>query len=66
MRGDQIKIFKIMKFLNMVNMFFNISPQTGKLLSRQISKTMSMNQLDLFANRRIFFLEQISKLDQKQ
>ena len=36
-----------------------ISLQTGNLLSRQISKTRSTNQMDIFANR---FFEQIAKI----
>ena len=34
---------------------FNIPPQTGNLLSKQISKTKSTKQLDFFANRVIYF-----------
>ena len=44
----------------MVDIFFNISPQTGNLLSRQISKTVSMKQLDFFANRRIYFWNRLA------
>ena len=32
----------------MVDICFNISPQTRNLLSKQISKTKSTNQLDMF------------------
>ena len=39
----------------MLDIFLNISPQTGNLQSRQISKTKSINQLDFFANRAIYF-----------
>ena len=38
MGDDLIEIFKIMKFLIIVDIFFNISPQTRNLLSRQIWK----------------------------
>ena len=34
---------------------FNISPWTENLLTRQISKTKSPNQLDFFANWVIYF-----------
>ena len=51
MRGDLIKIFKITNEISNHGsdtlIFFNISLQTGNLLSRQISKTKSTNQLDL-------------------
>ena len=54
-----------MKFLIMVDIVFNISPRTGNLLSRQISKTESTDQLDFFANKAIHFwnalLNQIKK-----
>ena len=45
-----------MEFLIIVDIFFNISPWTGK----QISKTKSINELDFFANRDKIFLEQIA------
>ena len=45
----------LMEFLIMVDVFFNISPQTGNLLSRLISKIKSTNQLNSFANRVIHF-----------
>ena len=42
--GDLIEVFKIMNEIsNYGGHFFNISLQTGNLLSRQISKTMSTN-----------------------
>ena len=44
MRDDLIKTFKIINGIsNYGRQFFNISPQTGKLLSKQISKTESIN-----------------------
>ena len=48
-----------MEFLIIVDIFKNISPQTGNLLLRQISKTNSTNQLNFFANSNIF-LRQIA------
>ena len=50
MSGDLIEIFKIIQFLIMVDIF-----QTGNLLSRQIWKTKSTNQLDLFAKKVEYF-----------
>ena len=42
-RGDLIETFKIIrKISNSGRHFFNISPQTGNLLSRQISKTTKL------------------------
>ena len=35
--------------------FFNISPRIGNLLSRQISKTKSIKQMNIFANKIIYF-----------
>ena len=56
MKSDLIETFKIINGIsNYGRHFFNISPQTGNLLSRQISKTKSTNQLDFFANRVIYF-----------
>jgi hypothetical protein len=49
MRGDLIETFKILNgFSKYGAQFFNISPRTGALLSRQISKTKSTKQLDFF------------------
>ena len=42
------------EFLIMVDIFFNISPRTENLLSRQISKIKSIGKLD--------FLESIDQL----
>ena len=39
--------------------FLNISLQTGNLLSRQISKSKSINQFDFFANRVIYFWNEL-------
>lgn len=56
MRGDLIETFKILNgFSKYGAQFFNISPRTGNLLSRQISKTKSTKQLDFFSNRVIHF-----------
>ena len=49
-----------MEFLTMVDIFFNISPWTGNLLSRLMSKTKSTSQLDFFANRVIYFWNKLS------
>ena len=43
-----------MEFLTIVD-FLSISPQTGNLQSRKISKTKSTNQLDLYAKGVIYF-----------
>ena len=52
MRSDLIKAFKITKEIsNYGRNFFNISPQTENLLSRQISLTKFTTQLEFFANR---------------
>ena len=48
MRGDLIETFKIMEFLIVVDIFFNISPQIENLLSKLISKINSTNQLDFW------------------
>ena len=49
-----------MKFLFMVDIFFNISHRTGNLLSRQVLKTDWPNQLIFFANRAIYFCNKLS------
>ena len=49
MRGDLIETFKIINGISKYGTsFFNISQRTGNLVSRQISKTKSTNQLDFF------------------
>ena len=49
MRGNLIKTFKMINGIsNYGRHFHKISIRTGNLLSRQISKTKSTNQLDLF------------------
>ena len=49
-RGSQIETFRrINGISNYGRHFFNISPRTGNLLSREISKTKSTNQLDFFS-----------------
>ena len=56
MRGDLIETFKILKGLTHYGTnFFNISPRTGNLVAREISKTKSTKQLDFFSNRVIYF-----------
>ena len=56
MRGDLNETFRITNGIsNYERHFFNISPQTGNLLSRQIPKIKSTNKLDLFANRVMYF-----------
>ena len=56
MRSDLIETFKIINEIsNYRRHFFNISPQTENLLSRQISKIKSTNQVNFFANRVIYF-----------
>ena len=45
-----------MAFLIMVDVFFYIALRTGNFLSREILKSKSINQLDIFvANREIYF-----------
>ena len=52
MRGDLMETFKTINGIsNYRRNFFNISSQTENLLPRQVLKTKSTNQLDLFANR---------------
>ena len=47
MRADLIETFKIINRISTYGRhIFNISPQTKYLLSRQISKSQSVNQLD--------------------
>ena len=49
MRGDLIETFKIINGIsNYGRHFFNISPRTGNVLSGEISKTKSTNQLNFF------------------
>ena len=52
----EIETYKILNGVsNYGEAFFNISPRTGNLVSRQIAKTKSSNQLDFFSNRVISF-----------
>ena len=39
-----------MEFLIMISIFFTVSPQSGNLLSGQILKNKSINQLDFLLN----------------
>jgi hypothetical protein len=56
MRGDFIETFKILNgFTNYGTEFFNVSPRTGNLVAREISKTKSTKQLDFFSNRVIHY-----------
>ena len=56
MRADLNETFKIINGIsNYGRYFFRISSQTWNLLTRQISKIKSTNQLDFFANRVIYF-----------
>lgn len=56
MRGDLIETFKILNGSSKYGAeFYNISPRTGHLVSRQISKTKSNKQLDFFSNRVIHY-----------
>ena len=48
-----------MEFLITVDIFFNISPRSGNLLSRQYSKNKSINQMDLFAKKVIYFWKKL-------
>ena len=54
-----MKFAKKKNFLNGISNhkkhFFNISLLTGNLLSREISKTKSVNKLDFFVSRMIYF-----------
>ena len=60
MRGDLIETFNIINGIsNYGRYFFNISLWTRNLLSRQISKSKSINQLDFFAYRVIYFLNKL-------
>ena len=54
MRGDLCEIFKIINGISNYARHLNISLQTGNLLSKQIAKTKSINQLDILANRKIY------------
>ena len=58
MRSDLIKALKTMEFLIMVDIFWYFS-LNWNLLLRQISKTKSINQLDIFANQVIYFWNNI-------
>ena len=56
MRGDLIETFKIIYgIFNYGRHSFNISSWTENLLSRQVAKTKSFNQLNFFAYRIIYF-----------
>ena len=64
MKGDVIENFKIVNEIsNFGRHSLKISPSVGNLLSRQISKTKSINQLYIFANILTYFW---NKLDCKQ
>ena len=58
MRGDLIETFKIIEFLNMVDIFFffffSVFLFKLEIYYRDISKTKSTNQLDIFAKRVIY------------
>ena len=59
MRGDPIEAFKIINGIcNYGRHFYNISPWTGNLLSRQISKRKSTNQLEFWQIVSYIFLEE--------
>ena len=61
MSANLIGTFKMINQIsNHGRHFFNISPRTENLLSRQISKIKSTNQFDFFANRVIYFSERIA------
>ena len=61
MRDDLVETFQIIdRISNYGSHFFNISPQIGNLLLRQISKTKSTNQMGLFTNRVIDFWKELS------
>ena len=60
MRVDQIETFEIMEYLIVVDIFLKISDRTGNLMSRQISKNRSNNQLEFFANSVIYFWNKLS------
>ena len=50
----RIETFKVInRILNLDEHFFNISPWTGNLLSRQISKTKCTCQWEVFANHHL-------------
>ena len=60
-RGDLIETLKIINGISNYGWhFFNISTQTGNLLSRQIWKIKSTNQLDFFANWVIYSWKKLS------
>ena len=60
MRRYLIETFKIIKGIsNHSRHFCNISPLTGNLLSRQISKPKSINHLNFFAHRVIYFWKKL-------
>ena len=54
MRGDLIETYEMIIEISNSRQFFNISPWTGNLLSRQISKTKSPNQLNFLGNKEIY------------
>ena len=56
MRGNLIETYKMISVIsNHGRHFFNISPRTGYLLSRQISKPEYINQRNYFVNRVKYF-----------
>ena len=65
-KGDLIETFRIINEMSKyARHFFNISPQIGNLLSRKISKTKSINQLDFLANKVIYFCNKFPNLIKK-
>ena len=63
MKGNLIETFKVINGMaNYKRQFFNISPQTGNLQSRQIKKNKSTYRLNVFAN---ISLEQIAQVYKK-
>ena len=55
-RGNLIETFKIINWISWYSLhFFDISPRTGNLPTRKVSKTKSkLDQLDFFANWGIY------------
>ena len=63
MRGDLIETFKIINGISNYDIHsFNISPLTGNLLSSEILKTKSINQLDLLIYKQIYFSKKLFNL----
>ena len=60
--GDMIETFKIINgIFNYIRHFFNISPQTGNLLSRHFKNSLLTNWI-FFANRVIYFLNKLPNM----